>query len=429
MRASDGRLSCPSAGGVPVLKGGNVIGTQRSGGQFRRYLIGLIAVSVTALAITVAWRVGTLGPGGAVASTNSPGSSAVPSPGLTGSPPTASPLPATPVPPTPEPTPVLVRAPLTGLPVAPDVAARQPIAVMIDDHADARPQSGFNAASVVWHAPAEAGIPRYMLIFQDEIPEIVGPVRSARQYYVEWAAEWNALYVHAGGSPDAIATLRSKGQGEWVYDADEFRYGGRYLWRATDRVPPHNVYTDGEHLRDLAAHLGAADEPLEPVWSFGPDAAPGQRPDGGTIRVVYPYETITYRYDAADNQYVRYACPGVCSIKRSTSKHVDRADGKVVTPENVVILRMPFAPLNDGHPNKYRLEAHNVGTGEAWIASNGRTVKGTWSKASSKAPTLLFGPGGAPITLTAGQTFVQVIALNYAFDIRDGSRPVIPPGP
>jgi hypothetical protein len=84
---------------------------------------------------------------------------------------------------------------------------------------------------------------------------------------------------------------------------------------------------------------------------------------------------------------------------------------------------MPFAPLNDGHPNKYRLEARNVGTGEAWISSNGVTVKGTWSKASSKAPTLLFGPNGAPITLTAGQTFVQVIAMNYAFDIRDGPAP------
>ena len=158
-----------------------------------------------------------------------------------------------------------------------------------------------------------------------------------------------------------------------------------------------------------------------------PDAEPGQRPTGGTIRVVYPYETIVYRYDNATNRYLRYLCPGVCTAKRTKAAHIDRADGEVVAPKNVVILRMPFGPLNDGHPNKYRLEAQNVGTGEAWISSNGVTVKGTWSKASSKAPTLLFGPNGAPISLTAGQTFVQVIAMNYAFDIKDGSVPG--PGP
>lgn len=397
-------------------------GTRISRGPATVYLIGLLAVALVAVAILVAWSVGALGPGGAVAATSSPGApNASPAPSEAA--PSPTPAPPTVPPPTPIPTPVLVPAPLTGLLVSPEVAARKPIAVMIDDHAGARPQSGFNAASVVWHAPAEAGIPRYMLIFQDEIPKSVGPVRSARQYFVEWAAEWNAVYVHAGGSPDAIATLRSKGQGEWVFDADEFRWGPRYLWRATDRLAPHNVYTDGKSLRQLAEQLGAADGPLEPDWSFAPDVGPGARPTGGTIRVVYPYETIVYRYDQATNRYLRSICPGVCTVKRTKTPHVDRADGEVVAPRNVVILRMPFRPLNDGHPLKYRLEAQNVGTGEAWISSNGVTIKGTWSKASSKAPTLLFGPDGAPVTLTAGQTFVQVIPLNAPFDIRDGPAP------
>jgi hypothetical protein len=406
-----------------------VAGTRRmSDGPARGFLIGLGVVALAAAAILVAWGLGAFGPGGAVAATGSPGlpsgSAAAQSSG--GQAPSPTPAPTL-LAPTPVPTPLLLPAPLTGLLVAPEVAARQPIAVMIDDHFDARPQSGFNAASVVWHAPAEAGIPRYMLIFQDEIPKDVGPVRSARQYYVEWAAEWRSLYVHAGGSPDAIATLRAKGQGEWVYDADEFRWGGRYLYRVTDRFAPHNVYSDGKSLRELAGVLGAVDEPLQPVWSFATDAEPGVRPTGGTIRVVYPYETIVYRYDNATNRYFRSICPGVCTTRRTKTAHIDRADGEAVAPKNVVILRMAFGPLNDGHPNKYRLEARNVGTGEAWISSNGVTVKGTWSKASSRAPTLLFGPNGAPIALTAGQTFVQVIALNYAFDIRDGSVPG--PGP
>jgi hypothetical protein len=224
------------------------------------------------------------------------------------------------------------------------------------------------------------------------------------------------MYVHAGGSPQALETLAARGHGQWVYNADEFRWGGRYLWRATDRFAPHNVYSDGQHLRALAQRLGAADGPLEPVWTFAPDATGHLRPIGGTIRVDYPYETITYRYDATTNTYIRY-------INGSKKPQVDRADGKVVAPRNVVILRMGFGPLNDGHPKKHRLEAQDVGKGVAWIATNGHTVKGQWRKASPTAPTLVYGPDGEPFALTAGQTFVQVLALNYTYAIHDGAPP------
>ncbi|HEY8239140.1 MAG TPA: DUF3048 domain-containing protein, partial [Candidatus Limnocylindrales bacterium] len=305
--------------------------------------------------------------------------------------------------------------PLTGLPVSPEAALHHPIAVMIDDDSHARPQGGFNAASIVWHAPAEGGVPRYMLIFQDQIPTAVGPIRSSRQYYIEWAAEWAALYVHHGGSPQALATLAAKGHGQWVWNADGFRWEGRFVFRAKDRRAPHNVMTDGEHLRKLALKVGAVDEPITPVWTFGPALRRAERPAGTTIVVTYPYETITYRYSPVTNRYVRY-------LNKSKTPQVDVADGHVVAPTNVVILRMFFGPLNDGHPSKHRLEARNIGKGEAWISTNGVTVKGTWSKKSATAPTLLFGPDGAPVTLTAGQTFVQVIPLTYSFKITDGTK-------
>jgi hypothetical protein len=390
---------------------------QPTGSPTRRGLIGLIGLAIAALGILVAAQIGTLFPGGAAAATTSPAPSVGPSPTLVAIQPTPTAAAPTEPPPTPIATPVLVPAPLTGLLVSPADAERHPIAVMIDDLSPARPQSGFNSASIVWHAPAEGGIPRYMLIFQDEVPEGVGPVRSSREYYIEWAAEWQAMYVHAGGSPQALETLAAKGHGQWVFNADEVRWGGgRYLWRTTDRFPPHNVYTDGEHLRALAKRLGAADGPLEPAWTFAADASRGLRPRGGTIRVDYPTESITYRYDATSNTYVRY-------INGSKKPQVDRGDGKVVAPKNVVILRMAFGPLNDGHPQKHRLEAQDVGKGVAFIATNGHTVKGQWRKASPTAPTLLYGPDGQLITLTAGQTFVQVLQLGYTYAIHDGAPP------
>ena len=158
-----------------------------------------------------------------------------------------------------------------------------------------------------------------------------------------------------------------------------------------------------------------------PSGRSGPHDHGELRPIGGSIAVLIPRGSITYRYDDVTNRYVRY-------INSAKKPQVDIGDGKVVAPTNVVILRMKFGALIDGHPDKNRLEAQNVGKGVAWIATNGRTIKGTWSKASPRAPTLLFGPRGTPITLTAGQTFVQVIKPYYDLVIKDGRPPAwIPP--
>jgi hypothetical protein len=335
---------------------------------------------------------------------------------------------------TPSPTLELVPAPLTGRLVSPAAAMRHPIAVMIDDHVNARPQSGFNAASIVWQAPAEGGIPRYMLIFQDQVPAQVGPVRSSREYYIEWAAEWNAMYVHAGGSPQALETLALRGTGGWVWNADAFRWEGRYLLRVHEvkvlngptypLVAPHNLYTSGSLLEKLAASLGVKDQPIQPAWQFGRDVAPEDRPVGTRLTVVYPYEAITYHYDSVTNTYRRFITSG-----GPFKPQIDAADGLPVAPKNVVILKMAFGPLNDGHPDKHRLEASNVGHGVAWISSNGVTVEGTWRKASVTAPTLLFGPDGKPVTLTIGQTFIEVMPLQDTVTIRAGTIPGSPLNP
>jgi hypothetical protein len=364
--------------------------------------VGLVLVGVVAAAALAA--VSLAGPG---AFNSAPDRSPTPSPaGAAVAGPAASaaaPGGATPLPPAsvaPSPTPVLVPAPLTGRLVAPALAARHPIAVMVDDQADARPQSGFNQASVVWQAPAEGGIPRYMLIFAEGDPPAVGPVRSSRQYFITWAAEWHALYVHVGGSPQALATLATSGQGQLVFDADEFRWGGTYLWRITQRFAPHNVYTDGKHLRELAARVGATTPPAGPAWTFGPGVPLADRPAGASLEVTYPANQIAYRYDRASNTYRRFV---------EGEPQIDAGDGRQVAPSNVVVMTMVFGPLNDGHPNKKRLEAQNIGTGPAWIATNGVTVQGTWRKASIDAPTRFYDADGQEVVFTVGQTFIQVV--------------------
>jgi hypothetical protein len=269
----------------------------------------------------------------------------------------------------------------------------------------------------VWHAPAEGGIPRYMMLFQETIPAEVGPVRSARYYYIAWAAEWKAAYVHAGGSPQALRTLREKGNGQLVYNADEFRWGNSF-WR-TERPAPHDLYTDGDHLRKLATAVKATDGAMTPAWTFGQDLAPIYRPRGGSIVVAYSANQITYRYEWQTNTYLRSVT--------GEKKQVDASTGKRVNPKNVIVMIMRFGPLNDGS-NKHRLEADVVGSGTAWISTNGTTVKGTWRKESLTGPTLFFDAEGNPAKLTAGQTFVQVMQSANKIVFSPGD-PAPPPDP
>jgi len=337
------------------------------------------------------------------------------SPALGPSGPASSPAP--PVSPSPPPNSNLVPDPLTGALVPQSVARRHPIAVMIDDLSPARPQSGFTSASIVFQAPAEGGIPRYMMVFHDKIPTTVGPVRSARYYYIGWAAQWRAMYVHVGGSPQALQTLAAQGHGQLVYNADEFRFGGRYLWRVTQRAAPHNVYTDGKHLRELAGVVGARDGPIEPAWQFAQDVSTARRPEGTRIDVGYPANHIRYDYDRWTNTWKR----SVTGEKRQ----IDAANNRQVAPKNVVIMLVRFGPLNDGHPKKHRLEGQIVGSGRAWIATNGKVVKGSWRKASLTGPLQLVDATGHAVKLTVGQTFVQVLPTGSAVTIRNGR--LVPP--
>jgi hypothetical protein len=320
---------------------------------------------------------------------------------------------------TPIPTPSLVAAPLTGRLVTEAKAEQHVIAVMIDDLSPARPQSGLASASVVWQAPAEGGIPRYMALFQETVPGNVGPVRSSRYYFVTWAAEWRSVYAHVGGSPQALAALHTYGAGQWVYNADEFRWGSSF-WRIDTRYAPHNMYTDGRHLRSLAARINADDGAVKPAWRFAADALPDDRPKGGRITARYLYNTIRYDYDQETNTYLR-------TVSVEGQEH-DGDTGKRIAPKNVVIMVVQFAPLGD-NPHKGRLEADVIGSGTAWIATNGRTIKGTWKKTATTSATRFYDRAGHPVTLTIGQTFIQVMASALDVTIKNGVPPAPFPAP
>jgi hypothetical protein len=136
---------------------------------------------------------------------------------------------------------------------------------------------------------------------------------------------------------------------------------------------------------------------------------------GGRIEAPFERNQVGYDYDRATNTYHRRVS--------GEAPQVDAADGEVVAPKNVIVMLVKFGPLNDGHPEKQRLEAEIVGTGAAWIATNGRTTKGTWRKDSITAPTRFFDAEGRPVTLTIGQTFIQVLPTGAKVTVADGAVP------
>lgn len=315
--------------------------------------------------------------------------------------------------PTPSPSPVpLIYEDLSGIATTAELAHRYPIAVMIDDSPAARQQAGLSVASIVWQAPAEGGIPRYMAMFQSGTPPRIGPVRSARLYFVRWAAEWKAVYLHAGGPPPLRAFLA--GRQTLVLDVN-----GRATSRVRFRAAPHNLYTEGPRFRrfaerDLATGKLAYDpsEPgrLQPYRDAAPEADRG--PDGGTIRVTYTSAKVSYQYDRASNAWLR-SVDG-----REQHDALDTANkgngtigaGPRIAPTTVVVMVVPIrrSKTIEG-PALGRLEADSIGTNTAWVFADGRVTKGTWHKKSPTDRTRFLDAAGREMVFPRGQIFVQVV--------------------
>jgi len=310
-----------------------------------------------------------------------------------------------------------------------DRATRHPISVMVDDQANARPQAGLSTADLIIQAPAEAGIPRYLAVYQAGDAQTIGPIRSSRLYYVGWASEWRALYAHVGGAPNALNFLRQVDR-RLVYDADGFRWGPDtgYMVRIRERFAPHNVYTNSALLFRLAEHLGASARLATPAWTFVDDLPLVDRPTGGSIRIPYPANSVLLRYDRATNRYLR-------SVS-GEELQVDSANGQPVAPQNVIVQfvrtgRLQNAAGQGNNIAKGRLEIGYLGKGRAMVMRNGEVIPATWSKKSDAEPTLFLYAGGPrrgqPVPLVRGQIFIHVVPLGTRVVSRPGAAPTTAP--
>ena len=303
------------------------------------------------------------------------------------------------------------NADLTGTAVDPALAHRLPIAVLIDDNRVARPQSGFNGASLVYQAPADGGETRYMFVYQENDSPDIGPVRSGRVYFVHWASEVHAAIAHYGGDNFTRAYLDQNDPALFT-SVDAMGRGARAFHRIKTRKAPHNGYTSSEALRAMAAVLGA---PLSMPASlerrpFVDESPAGERGTTQTVTIPYRTGTIEYRYDARANLYQRIV---------DGRRQIDPADGQRVHTRNVVVLFQPFKIDTRIEPGHSRPVVGAIGTGRAFVFREGLLTEATWSKASETALTRLLGPDGIEIPLVRGRTFIQIVPETTSVTIAD----------
>lgn len=292
--------------------------------------------------------------------------------------------------------PELFAAPYSGIKVPESQLKKRPIAVMIENHPDSRPQSGLNEADIIFEAVAEGGITRFLAIFQSRESQEIGPVRSARNYYVEWTDSYDALYAYVGGSVEALSLVNRLG----VADLNQFSLGG-YFWRSTSRYAPHNVYTTTEKLRAAAEKKGY-DLEFDKIigYQFKEDAEAELRPEAQKFTVGFNSSFApTYIYNASCNCYNR-------SLLGVIQK--DKVSGEKIEAKNVVVA---FSQVGGRLIRGQTYTTINTtGSGQAHIYLDGQIILGTW-KRTAGLPIRFYDPEGEEIELNVGTTWVDVVGI------------------
>lgn len=291
-----------------------------------------------------------------------------------------------------KPRPKVYYSPLTGVKVKNEAATKQLVtAIMIENSPDARPHSGLKQSGVVYEAIAEAGITRYIVLYQEDKPNLIGPVRSLRPYYLSWAAPFDASIAHIGGSAKALREVRNGN----YRDIDQFFNPDAY-WRASDRYAPHNVYTNFSRLDALNKSKGYKTSSFT-AWERQ-DGKAVKTPDAKSVTINFsstPYNT-RYAYNKKTNTYTRYL---------GGAPHIDREKGKITPSVVIAMIVKENTVMEDGAREVIKTN----GTGTAYIFQNGTVQKAKWRKTSQKKQIEWLDSKGKPVVLNRGQTWIAAV--------------------
>lgn len=273
----------------------------------------------------------------------------------------------------------------------------RPIAVMIDNHQDAWPQAGLNKAYMVYEIIVEGGETRLMALFKGADVSKIGPVRSSRHYFLDYAMENDAIYAHFGWSPQAESDIKRFS----INNINGLIESSKTFWRVSDKYSPHNAVTSTKALLEVAqAKKYRTTSDAKSVLNYTTNEVKleeGQE----ALSVTIPHstlQTVTYEYDAENKIYKRYA-------RNKAQKDWDTGDA--ITTKNIIITFCDNYTLEDSE-NKGRQGLYNIGTFDGYYITNGKAIKIKCTKTARDVKTVYKDLNGNEIKVNDGNTFVNI---------------------
>lgn len=307
---------------------------------------------------------------------------------------------------------------------------RRPLGIMVENSVDSRPQSGVSNADVVFEAVAEGGITRFLLVYLCNPPEIVGPVRSARVYFMDFIGGFGSypLYAHVGGAntpgpADALGQLEDM---EWANynDLNQFSVGFPAYWRDADRLPnvdlEHTMYTNPTKLWDIALKRGLSNKDKEgevwdsefTAWKYKKES-PAKNPTAQAISYGfwdrYSDFDVVWNYVPTTNSYVR---------SNGGEKHIDKNTDKQLEAKNVVVLFMDESVADDGYEKGQHLLYGTEGSGKAIVFIDGGSTQATWEKKDRFSQIVIKDASGEEVSFNPGQIWFSVVPTGNKVEVK-----------
>jgi len=302
---------------------------------------------------------------------------------------------------------------------------RRPLGIIIENNKEARPQSGLSSADVVFEAVAEGGITRFLSVFYCKDSSVIGPVRSARIYFIKLLQGFGAypLYAHVGGAntegpADALGYLSTI---KWssYNDLNQFSVPFPYFWRDYERLPSrateHTVYSSTTKLWQYAndkRELSNVDSDGKKwnekftSWKFTDDAKVADR--GTVTKIDFGF----WDHFASDFSVIWNYDSGTNSYKRTNGGNllIDKNTNQVLQAKNIIIMFAKESPANDGYEGGHILYK-TIGTGDALVFQNGKVIKGTWQRDDEESLIKFYDENDKEISIIRGQVFIEVLPV------------------
>lgn len=288
----------------------------------------------------------------------------------------------------------------------------RPVACMIDNHSDAWPQFSINSAYLVYEIIVEGGETRLMAVFKNQEPEQVGPMRSSRHYFLDYALENDAIYAHIGWSPQAQSDIRKLGVNNingLEYDTGRAWKQGDVFWRISGKYKaPHNSISNIATIKTAATKKGySITSNKESVLNYVVDEVElTERADATPATdITIPFSTlqkVNFKYDETTKVYTRYA---------RTKLQTDAVSQTNITTKNIIITFAENYTLSDGE-NKGRQGLKNIGTKNGYYITNGQAIKITCTKDDRQSQTVYKDMEGNEINVNDGNTFIEICPIN-----------------